>query len=506
MTTSRQPGSSSVDNFIALRGAVGDLDNDGSADDVVITDIYGGSLGTQTVYTRILFGQSGTLADVTSTNFPAVSSSGDDYRAYAVAIGDLDGDSDQDIAIAGNPQYVYNSSTGQSYTLEVRAFSNNGSGTFTPSAYSPRRRTTDVTCYDAFGARYTVFRPLNSPGVATALAIGDLDGDGNVEIVMATDFYRWGSVYINPSYVSFTPGNYYDAFASSHYTSNSTTYYSSGTRIFENRGSYGFEDVSFPRLPLAGTIPSFLPDFVARDVKLGDIDGDPAGSLDMVVTWNNPYTTTPSGQYYNNDIARNCTRVLINDSHGFFSDQTSTWMPAVSSPEFWQGHRLELADLDGDGKKDLVLLYAITLGGGTSSTPSLRILHNTGSSFSNVTSTALPSLPLAGTADDNLRGNALAIRDVDGDGNLDILVGTTETLLDSSGNQIRSTRLLLGDGAMHFRISNAFLPPASVDTGETTDLLIGDLAGNPQPSLILLSENVPGTSTNGERLRVFDWK
>jgi hypothetical protein len=518
VTATGLPGTSCLDNWTAQAGAIGDLDNDGSKDDLVISTNYAtyngnDALGARTVFTRMLFGQSGSLSDVTASNFPGWSASGDKFTARGVVIGDLDGDSDQDVVIAGQGGYVYVPSPGTSYSFDARIFSNNGTGTFTLSARSPHHRTADVTCTGSGGGTYTVLRPGSSGGGPTALAIGDLDGDGDAEIVMATSWYRTGSVYINPANVTFTPGAYYDAGAASQSLVYGTAYYTSALRIFDNRGTSGFEDVTFPRLPLCGTPPySVAPCFVADDVKLGDIDGDSSGSLDIVLTWSYPTTTTPLGlvcpyyYYCAPDISRVCTKVLINNGSGFFTDQTSTWMPAASSPEFWQGDRCELVDLDGDGKKDLVILAAQPLDGVTTTTSSLRILHNAGSAFVDVTSTALPSVPLPGTLDDNLRGNALVVRDVDGDGNLDILVGTTEQLVNASACAVRRTRLLLGDGALHFTLANEFLPPTSVDTGDAAGLVIGDLGGNGSASLVLMDWRVPAASTNGERMRRFDWK
>ena len=116
-------------------------------------------------------------------------------------------------------------------------------------------------------------------------------------------------------------------------------------------------------------------------------------------------------------------------------------------------------------------------------------------------------MPLTGTQDDNLRGQSLVVRDVNGDGDPDILVGTTSALLASNGTTpIRSTRLLLGGPGLTFRVATDFLPATSTDTGEADDLLVGDIAGNPEPSLLLLTETPPATSPSSENLRILDWQ
>ena len=56
-----------------------------------------------------------------------------------------------------------------------------------------------------------------------------------------------------------------------------------------------------------------------------------------------------------------------------------------------------------------------------------------------------------------------------------------------------------------FSYAAGFLPAPSLDTGEAEDLLVGDLSGGLDPSLILITESVPQTSAQGESLRVLDW-
>ena len=204
------------------------------------------------------------------------------------------------------------------------------------------------------------------------------------------------------------------------------------------------------------------------------------------------------------------TRILINDRTGTFTDNTSTWLPAGATPEFWQGHQIALQDLDGDNDPDLVILHGAGIG--TGNRHALRVLRNnrpTTNSFTDVTTQVLP--PLSTNDNDDFRGGALAVRDVNGDGAVDIVVGTsvvgTGQLQDTDNNRIRSTRLFLGTPAtLAFRLSKGFLPAFSTDSGEADDVLLGDLAGNPNPTLILLSEVTPTNSTNGEELRTDDWR
>ncbi len=421
---------------------------------------------------------------------------------------------------------VYDPNYGAFYD-DVRVFKNNGTGTFTfdtansviyPGQYVQVYDTYYLNNYPFFVSQST-YLPM---GTSTSLALGDLDNDNDLDVVVGTTRYRAGSLVVPPAYVNTsTAGSYTASYYAGYFYNNVTpTYqYASALLIFDNdiANANGLVNVSFPRLPLAGTIPSVLPAFPANDVALGDIDND--NDLDIVLTWSNPLTTTPYGlfsaDYYGGsyDTARVSAAVLTNDGRGFFTDATSTWLPAVSGNELWQGHALELVDLDGDSDLDLVLVHGVSLDAHTSAGPTftahaLRVLRNDGAAtgFTDVTATALPSVPLPGTKDDNLRGFTLAVRDVNGDGEVDILVGTLEALEDAGAARVRATRLLFGrPGGLTFAVGNDFLPPTTTDTGDVHELLLGDVAGSSGYSLILLTEFYPDTSTNGEYLRVFDW-
>lgn len=220
-----------------------------------------------------------------------------------------------------------------------------------------------------------------------------------------------------------------------------------------------------------------------------------------MLTWDNPKTVSASGlstlaaNGTSSDISRVATRILINQDHLTFDDDTATWLPAGAGSGFWQGNQIELADFDGDGDDDLAITVAAGVDTSYHSVHALRILrNNNGSSdtFTDVTTSVLPAL--SSSNNDDFRGEAMRVRDVNGDGDLDIIVGMTESLFDSTMNQIRSTRLLLGNGTLNaggFRLGNSFLPPASAVVGQASDLLLGDLAGSDEPALIFLHEGGP---------------
>ncbi len=500
------PAPSAVDNFAARRGALGDLDGDGDADDLVIITPNAIS-GSRAERTRVLCAEDGAMVDRTADAIPAAGQ--DDWAAAALALGDVDGDGATDIVIAGRPTP---STSGGDHVARV-LLGSDGPFAFDPD--SPQVRTNAVNVYNSSywggGASYSMFTPGGNNGAdATALALGDLDGDGDQDLVIGTDMVHSGRVHVPLSMVDIQPGSYTMYYPGNYWNSYGTSYDAPALRIYDNRAAEGegFVDVSFPRVPLGGSTPSFLPAFPARDLAVADLDDD--GDLDIVVTWDDPTSVSGYGLGAGGgDSERVATRVLLNDGNGFFTDETDTWMPAGTRPEYWQAHRLVLADFDADGDPDLALVLAQStgayLGDSTHTARALRVLRNSGSAFASVSASALPDVPLAGTADDNLRGTALLAGDVDGDGHLDIVVGTTEALRAPGGGRARATRLLRGRGDLTFESSAAYVPPVSVDTGEADDLLLGDLAGTGAATLILVTETAPQTSEGGRRLRTFRW-
>jgi hypothetical protein len=108
----------------------------------------------------------------------------------------------------------------------------------------------------------------------------------------------------------------------------------SAVLLNDGHGSFDFSEWLPPKL--YGTNALVL------SIASTDVNGDGAPDLLLAETQQDPY-------YIGSKI-----QVLINDGHGQFSDQTSTRFPDEPNAQSWPD-RLQLEDLNGDGKPDLFL-------------------------------------------------------------------------------------------------------------------------------------------------------
>ncbi len=217
-----------------------------------------------------------------------------------VALGDLDGDGDLDTIIANR------SNAAQEIYL------NRGDGAFAPHPISP-----------TFGA-----------GVSFGIALGDLDKDGDLDVLIA-NYGEAQDVYLNDGSGSLTP--------------------------HPVAPSFGSED--------------------SRDVVLGDVDGD--GDLDALIANNN-----------------HAQEIYLNDGTGRFTPH-----PIIPSfGEFWS-RSVALGDVDTDGDLDAII---------TNSYDPQEVFLNDGSG----TFTAHPISPTFGANP----SHAVALGDIDGDSDLDAVV------------------------------------------------------------------------------------
>jgi hypothetical protein len=309
-------------------------------------------------------------------------------EAHAAVAGDIDGDGRLDLVVANSGRV-----TGE----PLRVLRNDGYGLLQrDDAAIPATAITarDLVLFDADldGDLDLFVAALGNPGVASpntlllndgqggfspapttalpadrdrsyAVAVGDLDLDGDEDLMVA-----------NGAYVPGLPGG------------QSRVYLSDG------RGK-------LLAAPMA--LPAQLWD--ATDVALGDVDAD--GDLDAV------FACRPLWDAGTQSYAGGRTRLLLGDGQGGFSDVSTTQLPLDAA----FSTRVALLDVDGDGDLDLFVANGGTM-------PPLRnhLYLNDGSGrFSDVSSTHLPP--------ESFEDIALAHGDVDEDGHVDLVLGNGET-------------------------------------------------------------------------------
>mgnify|MGYP003672070191 CR=1 FL=1 len=338
-------------NDNGLSTVLGDIDGDGDLDLVVGTKGY--LIGAQN--RLYLNNGNGGFVDVTASHLPSTLD-----RSSALALGDVDGDGDLDLVV-GNGDYGAGS--------QNRLYLNNGNGVFTDVTASHMPIAIDST---------------------DSVALGDVDGDGDQDLVVG----NWGQ-----------------------------------NRLYLNSGGT-FSDATATNLP----IDTDYTDSVA----LGDVDGD--GDLDLVLAASFDYYYT-YGQ----------NRLYLNDGSGSFSDVTASHMPVDSD----YTTTVALGDVDSDGDLDLVC--------GNSYDHQDRLYLNDGAGgYTDVSATAMPAL--------GFPTSSLALGDVDGDGDLDIMTAT-EAFQTPICNW---DRLLINDGSGGFTWT-ARLPPIHRCS---TAVALGDVDGD----------------------------
>jgi len=448
--------------------ALGDVDGDGDLDLVV-----GNHDDTGQRNRLYLNDGKGTFSDATSS-LPA-----DHDNTTSIALGDVDRDGDLDLVFGNDLKAEH-----QARVSQDRVLMNDGKGRFTDETSTRLGRLVTFTeavvlvDVDADGAldlvlgsglrgnftrfggqdrilindgkgQFTDATALQLPltyGSAFAMDVGDVDGDGDLDLVFGS---RWrnrlfendgkGSfVEITESAVPDDPNSTacviladvdgdgdLDLFAAN----TGETQPNEQNQLYLNDGKGRFTNATKSSLP-----PRSVP---TGSAAMDDLDGD--GDIDLIC-----------------GNAGEPDRLYLNDGHGRFSDASSSAFP--SSPGATTG--IAVGDLDGDGDLDVVLAKATETGRN-------RVFLNDGKArFTDATSSSLPEG----------KGTywSVTLGDADGDGDLDVVF---------SGN----TRLLLNDGKAKFTDVTASALPG---VGLSSDAAFGDLDRDGDPDLVFANNNV----------------
>ena len=293
--------------------------------------------------------------------------------AAAVALGDLDGDGDLDAFVAASSSDTFFSPG----AAPNRVWLNDGGGRFTDT-----------------GQRLGL-----SPSLS--LALGDVDGDGDLDAVVGDAFS--GSVWLN-----------------------------------DGRGQFHDSGQSLAKFRAA--------------VALGDLDGD--GDLDVfaAASWQNPWGPQ-----------RFPDTIWLNDGQGVFSDSGQNLGDAASVA-------VSLGDLDGDADIDAVVANLLE--------PSTLWLNDGLGSFSNSGQTLGP-----------YGATAVELGDIDGDSDLDMI---TTHVFDSS----RQTTVWVNSGQGQFHPdaypvdwSGWDVALGDLDTDGDLDLFVANGGFGDQPNTVWFNQN-----------------
>ncbi|HYP77370.1 MAG TPA: VCBS repeat-containing protein [Polyangiaceae bacterium] len=392
-------------------------DLDGDTDFDIVMANGGGVFGPGNLEAAVVYLNDGKGAFLNATNS---SFSGAPSQVRQVAVGDIDGDGDLDI--------------------------------YQPGAYG-----TDLdklwvqTAPRVFADQAQTLLPASTASHAASTHFGDLDGDGDLDLVVAD----WG-----------------DASASS--ASRLILYSNDGHGQFTLTETQKDEPDATDHFPAVIAATSAAPYYGARptDLDFADVDGD--FDLDILINHREGYS-----------------RIFLNDGHGYFRDGTGfsgtapTDITANYAPKRGPyANNQEACDVDHDGDLDLILDNAGKAPDGTSAGLNVtQLLINDGHGvFVDQTGTRILGEPAA-------QDGAAKCADVNGDGHYDIVVGSRTH---------SSEKVLLNDGSGVFTYAADALPNFS-DLTLAVD--VGDLNGDGKLDLVTGQGEGTITSANAATLR-----
>ena len=321
----------------------------------------------------------------------------------------------------------------------------------------------------ALGKGDGTFRPAVSAALAVggkALATGDFNGDSKLDFVTANisnqiqvslgngdgTFRAARVAYTNGPPAQIAVGDFngdgkLDIVVTNTSANNISVFLGNGDGTFQ--ASKNFD---------AGVLPG--------GVAVGDFNGD--GKLDIAVS---------STGYLDDQtyllVGGVTVSILLGNGDG-------TFQAKQDFPVGRQSNSIAVGDINGDGKLDLVVAHTDTTssGSGYNSSGVSVLLGKGDGTFQPTVELSVTQGAFGGSA------YGVALRDVNGDNNLDILVSNGSSASYSSGHYTFSVLLGLGNGA--FQTHQEFTAGYNAFS-----LAIGDINGDGKPDVVALTSSPP---------------
>ena len=437
--------------------AVGDLDEDGDV------DIVSGG-GSSWADIRLFLNDGDGNPFDTATSIPMSTAGG---GLMSVALDDMDGDGDLDIVTGGyqtNRLYLNNpgenrfrsvtgtpisTDTDSTRTIALADLNGDGKLDVIVGNFDQRNKfylnSGSIDLFD--NAADTEIGGLHTDVITAA----DMDGDGDIDIIGEVNYQY--KLYLNDGEGNFTPTDlsidfrWYDTMAVGDVNGDGkldvvvgNDYLANVLYLNDGEGD-PFDTVT--AMPIGTDI------YGASSIALGDMDGD--GDLDVV--------------FGNTSII---TKLYLNDGDDNPFDSLTTGIPIGTRVpgESIMTTAIAIGDVDGDGDLDVVTGNSAQAVGGTTlvGAPNKLYLNDGGDEpFSSLT----PGIPIGTDLDSDIT-RSVALGDVDGDGNLDLVVG----------NDGQSNKLYL-NGHVKLPFATAGIPiPFGLDLDSTYAIALGDVDGN----------------------------
>lgn len=400
----------------------GDLNSDGATDMIILTGSSSGSSNTITV-----------LLNDRRGNFNLFNSISVNFAVVGVTLADFNQDGTLDLAVAAV------NSSGSGGTSSLIVYFNNGDGVLSSpntvtlqgsatalaagdinndgaldivAANSPSSNFGMVTVLtnNGFGV-FTVTGNLSVGGQPRAVAVADFNGDGTQDIV-TVNTNATGSTLYNSGGGSFLIASNFTI------TTNSSSFFQVSLAVGDlnndNRPdlvvSGGDSNVFYTLLNTSGVFAGSTPttfqnfDFRIRSIAVGQVIGD--GNLDVVFAGGGTFSDSISA-----------TAVLAGNGAGTFNAANAVLSPTGTLPS-----SVNIADFNGDGRNDLVTT--------NSTSNDVSVLLNNGSDRFGPDVFSTTSAP-----------GVIVAADFNGDGNLDTASASTQSV---TGNNLL---ISLGNGA-----------------------------------------------------------